>query len=125
MAERGWKGADAWRDQADAVAPTLVGGSKKHGGPDLGPTGAKKAWRKLGVDGMGVWDEAPEENFTGMPRLTTRMVARLQGFPDNWKFAGKKTAVYRQIGNAFPPQVAQAVAQQIGLALDSLEVKSW
>jgi DNA (cytosine-5)-methyltransferase 1 len=37
------------------------------------------------------------------------MVARLQGFPDDWKFAGKKTAAYRQVGNAFPPPVAAQV----------------
>ena len=38
MASRGWRGAKAWRDQADEIAPTIVGGSLKHGGPDLGPT---------------------------------------------------------------------------------------
>lgn len=48
-----------------------------------------------------------------MPRLTVRMVARLQGFPDDWQFAGKKTAAYRQVGNAFPPPFARAVAGQI------------
>jgi len=48
-----------------------------------------------------------------MPRLTVRMVARIQGFPDNWIFAGKKTSSYRQVGNAFPPPVAAAVAGQI------------
>ena len=41
------------------------------------------------------------------------MVARLQGFPDDWQFAGKKTAAYRQVGNAFPPPVAEAVARSI------------
>jgi DNA (cytosine-5)-methyltransferase 1 len=45
------------------------------------------------------------------------MVARLQGFPEDWKFAGKKTAAYRQVGNAFPAPVAQAVATQIAKAL--------
>ncbi|MCJ8333961.1 MAG: DNA (cytosine-5-)-methyltransferase, partial [Epibacterium sp.] len=38
MKARGWRGADAWKDQANEIAPTIVGGSKKHGGPDLGPT---------------------------------------------------------------------------------------
>nr|WP_265416021.1 DNA cytosine methyltransferase [Orrella marina] len=117
MAENGWKGVDRWREQANAIAPTLVGGSKKHGGPDLGPTRAKRAWAVLGVDGMGLWDEAPPEDFVGMPRLTPRMTARIQGFPDHWEFFGRKTAMYRQIGNAFPPPVAAAVARQINAAL--------
>ena len=90
MASKGWKGAVAWRDGACHIAPTLVGGSKKHGGPDLGPTRAKKAWATLGVDGKGIADDVPEVNFSGMPRLTVRMAARIQGFPDHWQFSGKK-----------------------------------
>lgn len=113
MKERGWKGADEWRSKANAIAPTVVGGSKKHGGPDLGPTRSRKAWAELGVDGIGILDEAPLPDFKGMPRLTVRMVARLQGFPDEWGFWGGKTARYRQVGNAFPPPVALAVARQI------------
>lgn len=117
MKANGWRHADRWREQANAIAPTLVGGSKKHGGPDLGPTRAKRAWAQLGVDGMGLWDDAPPRNFVGMPRLTPRMTARIQGFPDEWQFSGRKTAAYRQIGNAFPPPVAAAVARQLVAAL--------
>ncbi|PZR34124.1 MAG: DNA (cytosine-5-)-methyltransferase [Azospira oryzae] len=119
MKKNDWKGADAWAKRANSIAPTLVGGSKKHGGPDLGPTRAKLAWATLGVDGHGIWDDAPPKKFLGMPRLTTRMAARIQGFPDDWEFFGKKTATYRQIGNAFPPPVAQAVASQIISALST------
>lgn len=117
MRSRGWKGAEKWRAQADDIAPTIVGGSKKHGGPDLGPTRAKRAWATLGVDGMGIADLAPDRDFVGMPRLTVQMVARLQGFPDDWKFSGRKTAAYRQVGNAFPPPVAEAVARKLREAL--------
>ena len=117
MAANGWKGAARWRKTANAIAPTLVGGSKKHGGPDLGPSRAKAAWASLGVDGMGLWDDAPPADFVGMPRLTTRMAARVQGFPDSWTILGKKTAAYRQIGNAFPPPVAAAVGGQIHACL--------
>ena len=117
MKANGWLGADSWREQANSIAPTLVGGSKKHGGPDLGPTRAKRAWAELSVDGMGLWDDAPPLEFVGMPRLTPRMAARIQGFPDGWQFFGRKTAAYRQIGNAFPPPVAAAVARQIFSAL--------
>lgn len=119
MNAHGWRGAFQWRKLADDIAPTLVGGSKKHGGPDLGPTRAKKAWAALGVDGHGLADNPPEKDFVGMPRLTVRMTARIQGFPDSWQFAGKKTIAYRQIGNAFPPPVAQAVGSSIFAALEA------
>lgn len=124
MASRGWTGAEKWRDHADDIAPTLVGGSKKHGGPDLGPTRAKRAWLSLGVDGMGIADAAPGPDTPSdhIPRLTVPMVAKLQGFPEDWKISGRKTAAYRQIGNAFPPPVAQAVALKIKAALTTRHV---
>lgn len=119
MSSRNWPGAIAWRNRADDIAPTLVGGSKKHGGPDLGPTRAKRAWASMGVDGMGIANEppGPDDPASLQPRLTVPMVAKLQGFPDDWKITGRKTAAYRQIGNAFPPPVAEAVAAKIKLAL--------
>ena len=113
MASNGWKSALAWSKKANKIAPTIVGGSKKHGGPDLGPTRAKRAWAELGVDGMGIANDAPPADFLGMPRLTVQMAARIQGFPDDWKITGKKTAAYRQVGNAFPPPVAEAVGRSI------------
>lgn len=117
MAKNGWRGAAKWKQKADEIAPTIVGGSKKHGGPDLGPTRAKKAWAALGVNGMTIAEDAPERDFVGAPRLTVQMVAKLQGFPDDWRFSGKKTPAYRQVGNAFPPPVARACAQSIKAAL--------
>lgn len=103
------------------IAPTIVGGSKKHGGPDLGPVRARKAWAALGVDGLGIANEAPQKSFEGMPRLTPRMIARIQGFPDSWDFGNKKTAACRMIGNAFPPPVAQAVGEEIKRVLEKNE----
>lgn len=119
MGVNGWPGAAEWAKNADEIAPTIVGGSKKHGGPDLGPTRAKAAWAGLGVNGKTIADEPPGHNYVGMPRLTVRMVARLQGFPDDWEITGRKTAAYRQVGNAFPPPVAQAVASKIHEAISN------
>jgi len=120
LGARGWNGVENWRLRARAPAPTLVGGSKKHGGPDLGPTRAKKQWAVLQVDGHGLADVAPgpDAPVTHAPRLTVRMAARLQCFPDDWEFSGGKTAAYRQVGNALPPPLAAAVARQVRAALD-------
>ncbi|WP_280424865.1 DNA cytosine methyltransferase [Nocardia carnea] len=142
MKARGWEGADEWARHANKIAPTIVGGSKKHGGADLGPTRAKRAWEELGVDGYGVHDTAPPYDKRPMtdkgPKLTVEMVARLQGWiwaKDEhhraqleeelseeakrwiWIFTGGKTAQYRQIGNAFPPPVAFALGSSIARAL--------
>jgi DNA (cytosine-5)-methyltransferase 1 len=120
MGSRGWPGAQAWARRATGIAPTIVGGSKKHGGPDLGPTRARAAWRELGVNGLGIADEVPGPDFPadGAPKLTVGMVARLQGLPDSWTITGRKTAAYRQVGNAFPPPVARAVGTAIAAALN-------
>ena len=122
MGSAGWMGAAEWAEAADDVAPTLVGGSKKHGGADLGPTRARKEWlERLGVDGRGLANEPPGPDFTGPPRLTVEMAAVVQGFPSTWEFAGGKTARYRQIGNAFPPPVAEAVGRSISAAIRAAE----
>jgi DNA (cytosine-5)-methyltransferase 1 len=72
----------------------------------------------LGVDALGLADEAPPPGFRGMPKLTVEMAAVLQGFdPSRWPIAGRKTAAYRQVGNAFPPPVARAFGLRIAEAL--------
>ncbi|MDR1639335.1 MAG: DNA cytosine methyltransferase [Clostridiales bacterium] len=121
MSRNGWRGAADWALKANRIAPTLVGGSKKHGGADLGPSRAKQAWGLLDVDGRGVADNPPPEGFLGKPKLTVQMAALIQGFPDDWMFAGKKTAAYRQVGNAFPPPVAKAIG---GAILKALNLRS-
>ncbi|MEU4511391.1 DNA (cytosine-5-)-methyltransferase [Nonomuraea wenchangensis] len=117
---------DEWVSGANKIAPTIVGGSKKHGGADLGPSRAKAAWEAMGVDAKGVADGPPGPNNPRVkgvkhPMLTVEMVARIQGwygeeFAD-WQFLGGKTSRYRQIGNAFPPPVAMALGVAIGKAL--------
>lgn len=126
----GWAGVEAWAAGAQDVAPTVVGGSRKHGGADLGASQGKAAWRKLGIDPMGIADAAPgpdgkyprgagktgDAGETGL-MLTVEMAARLQGFPPDWEFCGGKTARYRQVGNAFPPPAAERIGRAIRAAL--------
>jgi DNA (cytosine-5)-methyltransferase 1 len=117
MGSAGWEGAAEWAARANRIAPTLVGGSTKHGGPDLGPTRARNEWAKLSVNGKLVAYEPPPPGFHGMPTLTVEMTAALQGFPREWQVMGRKTHAYRQVGNAFPPPVAKAVGSRIAAAL--------
>ncbi|GAA4538085.1 DNA cytosine methyltransferase [Amycolatopsis samaneae] len=123
MGVNGWEELEDWKKAADKIGPTIVGGSKKHGGADLGPTRAKRAWAELGVDAMGVANAAPARDDKLLPepgpKLTNEMVARIQGWLPgyDWEFTGKKTSRYRQIGNAFPPPVAEAVGKAIMRAL--------
>jgi DNA (cytosine-5)-methyltransferase 1 len=113
IARNGWPGAKAWAKRADGIGPTIVGGSRKHGGPDLGPTRARREWLELGVDGKGLANVGPDKDtpVDQTPRLTLEMADALQGFPPEWQFYGRKTAAYRQIGNAFPPPLAEAVGE--------------
>lgn len=128
LGANGWPGAEVWAGLHEgSIAPTIVGGSKRHGGADLGPTRAKAAWRRLGIDGHGVADRPPaaDDPVDLLPRLTTDMVARIQGWlppvgkcdPYAWSFTGRKTSRYRQIGNAFPPPVARAIGGAVSAAL--------
>lgn len=124
MSSLGWENADSWKLIANKIAPTLVGGSKKHGGADLGPTRAKQAWATLGVDGSGLANQPPVNGYKAMPKLTLKMTALVQGFPKEWEFVGKKTPAYRQVGNAFPPPVARAIGISITTALKKYEKKA-
>ncbi len=121
MSSNGWENAKVWSESASTIAPTLVGGSKKHGGADLGPTRARAKWLELGVDGRGLADAPPTVDSGTLPRLTVSMAALVQGFPKEWTITGKKTNAYRQVGNAFPPPVAMHVGSAILLALKSYD----
>lgn len=127
MKARGWPDAERWASQAPSVAPTLVGGSDNRGGADLGPSGSKKAWARMGVNGGALADEVPGPDFEwlphigpeGMVKITVDQAAVLQAFPEDWIVAGKKTLRYRQIGHASPPPVGRALGTTVADALRS------
>ena len=59
MASRGWKVLKLGQTELTGSRRLLWAASMKHGGPDLGPTRAKRAWAELGVDGLGLADAPP------------------------------------------------------------------
>ena len=65
----------------------------------------------------GYWYIHPRQNRT----LTVREAARLQTFPDRFRFAGPPSAAFRQIGNAVPPALAQCLGEAVRASLDAAQ----
>jgi DNA (cytosine-5)-methyltransferase 1 len=61
----------------------------------------------------GYWYIHPEQNRT----LTIREAARIQTFPDHFRFSGPPTAAFKQIGNAVPPSLARAIGGAVSRIL--------
>lgn len=111
-----------WRDLPPEIAKEYMGASWNSGG---GRTGMA---RRLS------WNE-PSLTLTTSPSqkqterchpdetrpFTTREYARIQSFPDEWKFAGGVGAIYKQIGNAVPVNLGREVGLSIINALNQLE----
>ena len=75
MKAGGWAGADAWVERANDIAPTIVGGSKKHGGADLGPERALGLHDREGSVG-GTWRQrARRRRRAPVSRLPDRLPA--------------------------------------------------
>ena len=68
----------------------------------------------------GYWYIHPREDRT----LSIREAARIQTFPDGFRFAGYPSNRYRQIGNAVPPMLASALASSVKRALDDSPVRT-
>lgn len=99
-----------WRSLPPDLIPAAMGGAYMSGGGKVG------FYRRLS------WDR-PSPTVTTSPAqkatdlchptlhrpISVREAARLQGFPDDWAFCGSVSDQYRQIGNAVPVGLGQAI----------------
>ncbi len=107
----------------DALAPTLRSGftGKRNTTSVLNSTAGQKAWGEIGIWPNGV--QANREKASAFPakydhfRLSVQDCALLQGFPEDWYFAGAVYQVLGQIGNSVAPPVAYQIAKAVACAL--------
>lgn len=111
-----------WRDLPEEVAKEYMGNSWGLGG---GKTGMA---RRLSMDEPSLTLTcAPAQKQTERchPKetrpLSVREYARIQTFPDEWEFCGDITAQYKQIGNAVPVNMAEAIGRSIVRLLNDIE----
>ncbi len=103
-----------WRDLPQEIIPVAMGGAYESGGGKVG------FYRRLSyVQPSPTITTSPAQKATMLchPRqdrpLSIKEYARIQQFPDDWKFIGTISAQYRQIGNAVPVGLAEAIGRAI------------
>ena len=108
-----------WRDLPENIIPIAMGGAYKSGGGKVG------FYRRLSYDQPSpTVVTSPVQKATMMCHptqdrpLSIREYARIQQFPDNWIFTGTTAAKYRQIGNAVPVGLAEAIGKAVCAVAD-------
>lgn len=115
-----------WRDLPEDVQKTAMGGAYRSGGGKVG------FYRRLSYSQPSpTLVTSPVQKATMMCHptqdrpLSVREYARIQQFPDNWKFEGTSAAKYRQIGNAVPVGLASALGKAVlSVANHSAEIQT-
>lgn len=108
-----------WRDLPENIVPIAMGGAYKSGGGKVG------FYRRLSYDQPSpTVVTSPVQKATMMCHptqdrpLSIKEYARIQQFPDDWIFNGTTAAKYRQIGNAVPVGLAEAIGKAVCAVAD-------
>lgn len=103
-----------WKDLPQEIIPVAMGGAYESGGGKVG------FYRRLSyAQPSPTITTSPAQKATMLchPKqdrpLSIKEYARIQQFPDDWKFTGTISAQYRQIGNAVPIGLAEAIGRAI------------
>lgn len=112
-----------WRDLPEDIIPIAMGGAYTSGGGKVG------FYRRLSYDQPSpTVVTSPVQKATMMCHptqnrpLSVKEYARIQQFPDNWIFTGTTAAKYRQIGNAVPVGLAEAIGNAVIAVADKSAV---
>lgn len=103
-----------WRDLPKDIIPIAMGGAYESGGGKVG------FYRRLDyAQPAPTITTAPAQKATMLCHpikdrpLSVHEYARIQQFPENWKFIGTTAAKYKQIGNAVPVGLAKAIGEAV------------
>lgn len=103
-----------WRDLPEEIIPVAMGGAYRSGGGKVG------FYRRLSYNQPApTITTSPAQKATMLCHptqdrpLSIKEYARIQQFPDDWIFKGTLSAKYRQIGNAVPVGLAEAIGRAI------------
>lgn len=109
-----------WRNLPEDLIPIAMGGAYKSGGGKVG------FYRRLSYNQPSpTVVTSPVQKATMMCHptknrpLSVKEYARIQQFPDDWKFIGTIAAKYRQIGNAVPIGLAEAIGKAVIAVADN------
>lgn len=115
-----------WKSLPQSVVKEAMGGAYESGGGKVG------FYRRLSYNEPAptlVTSPVQKATMLCHPRdlrpLSIREYARVQGFPDNWKFEGSLANCYKQIGNAVPIPLGEAIGDMLkSVALGTCHIRS-
>ncbi len=103
--------------KSSLINHNLQRGAKSYKGHTGSPLDMPAKALKAGVHGVPGGENMLVRDNRSVRYFSTREAARIQTFPDSYKFNGSWTEIMRQLGNAVPVHLARTVVSSVGTAL--------